>query len=353
MDVVAINGQTYDLDLVDTCFANHAAAPQDDSALLERISNAYIKAKAVQKDLAPIYQATNVWTAICAGPHAEVSAALLRCDIPALQRIYGNFWREPCSFGLHGLPLDMQQCFFNGGIRREHRMCFVSDMLYRFATWRKRLGELGKIADAAALEAPGISNPYGFYVDGYFARICADYQHYYATAIGELMKVAVPRHVVEVGGGYGGMAYYLLRDQPGLAYVDLDLPENAALTAYYLIKSLPQRRIRLFGETMPDCSVAILPSFEVGHLVTGGTGLVFNSYSLAEMSVETVAAYLAAFARIIAPGGHFLHLNSGGIADGFPVDYSRFTPLYRKAAPWNFGNNPYTSECEYLYRKTA
>jgi len=44
------------------------------------------------------------------------------------------------------------------------------------------------------------------------------------------------------------MAYYFIRDNVNSAYIDLDLPENSALTAYYLLKAFPDRRIRLFGE---------------------------------------------------------------------------------------------------------
>lgn len=40
----------------------------------------------------------------------------------------------------------------------------------------------------------------------------------------------------------------LLRDDPDITYVDYDLPEATALASYYLMKSLPDRNFRLYGE---------------------------------------------------------------------------------------------------------
>ena len=83
-----------------------------------------------------------------------------------------------------------------------------------------------------------------------------------------------------MGAGIGQMAYFLLRYNEDLTYVDLDLPENAALTAYYLLKAFPSRNIRLFGEidleneSIKAGSVLIMPSFEINHLATDSAGVV-------------------------------------------------------------------------------
>ena len=47
---------------------------------------------------------------------------------------------------------------------------------------------------------------------------------------------------MEIGAGYDTMAYYLCRDKDDLSYVSIDLPENMALTAYYLIRSFPDKK---------------------------------------------------------------------------------------------------------------
>jgi hypothetical protein len=54
--------------------------------------------------------------------------------------------------------------------------------------------------------------------------------------------------VVELGGGFGGLAYYLIRDNPQVTYLDFDLPEATALASYYLMRSLPSLSIQLYGE---------------------------------------------------------------------------------------------------------
>jgi hypothetical protein len=42
------------------------------------------------------------------------------------------------------------------------------------------------------------------------------------------------------------MAYFIIRDINEAAYIDLDLPENIALTSYYLLKAFPKKKIILF-----------------------------------------------------------------------------------------------------------
>ncbi len=350
----------YDLGRVDEGFADRREPPADDSEILTRICVAYGKAKAIQKDASPVYRPSNEWLPVYEAPLKPVMAALSSHDLPSLRRMYGNFWRDPCSTGLLGWPLDMQTAFFGRRISRRHRMLMLNDVIHRHRLWRSLLGNTHGVKD---LEAPAIGNPFGFFVDGTFLNCGCDYQHYYATLIGRLLRTESTPCVVELGGGFGGMAYYLIRDNPGAAYVDLDLPENAALTAYHLLKAFPGRRIRLFGEagsieaSIRDREIQILPSFEAGNLPDQCAGVAFNSYSLAEMSRETITSFIQDISRVVHPKGYFLHVNHNKnslvTADEFGVDPARFDLLYKVPAMWNLGINPRMDEFEYLYKKRA
>jgi hypothetical protein len=255
---------------------------------------------------------------------------------------------------------DMEKGYFGRRIGRRHKMFWMNDVLHRYRLWRSLMGDTRALED---LDSPCIGNPFGCYIDGRFIQGGSDYQHYYATAIGRLVRAEASKCVVELGAGFGGMAYYLLRDNLDLTYIDLDLPENAALTAYYLLKAFPDRKIRLFGEvdlrheSIQKGEILILPSFEVGNLPTSSAGLVFNSYSLAEMSQETISTFIAEFERLVCERGYFFHVNHNArslvVADDFGVDSAKFDLLYKIPALWNMGRDSRMDEYEYLYRKAG
>lgn len=350
--------KNYDLDIVNRGFAERKEAIFDDSEILTRICVSYNKAKDAQRKVSSVFSPSNEWLPIYEKPLNEVMVALAKKDINTLSRIYRNFWRDSCSSGLIGLPINMKKYYFGRHISLKHKMLFTNDVIHRYKLWQSLLGNTHTIED---LYSPCIGNPYGYYIDGKFIINGSDYQHYYATDISRLIKEEESKCVVELGAGFGGMAQYLIRDNKNITYIDLDLPENAALTAYYLLKAFPDRKIRLYGEvdsmqsSIRNNEILILPSFEVHNIPTGCAGFVFNSYSLAEMSRETINTFISEFSRIISETGYFKHVNhnknSQVIADDFGVNPLQFNLLYKIPALWNMGRNSQMDEYEYLYRK--
>jgi hypothetical protein len=348
------NDSNNDLALVNEGLRDRKLPRGDDSAVLIRIADAYNRAKVVQAEAASCYQVGNEWVPIYEKPLMEVMQALRTRDTEALQRIYGNFYRDVCSTGLIGLPGG----FLGGHVSARKKKWYLYDSLHRFKLWKSLLGNCKSTAE---LVSPCIGNPYGFIVDGTFIAAGSDYQHYYATAIGRLLRGGDHRVVVELGGGYGGMAQFLVRDHPGLTYVDFDLPENLALTAYYLLTAFPEKKTLLFGEAaltsdvLKSHQVILMPNFELPRMPNDSADIVFNSYSLAEMSAEAIHNYIAEFTRIAT--GYFLHVNhnkvSAVVADDFGIDPDKFDLLYKVPALWNGGRNLDMDEYEYLYKKIA
>lgn len=354
------NDKNFDYKMVYNGFSDHKEESKDDYEILNRICIAYIKAKEVQRNVSPIYSPSNEWLPIYEKPLKEIIEILTKRDIETLSRIYGNFWRDSCSTGLVGLPVNMEKCYFGKKISLRNKIYFLNDAYNRYRLWNSLLGDTHSIKD---LESPCIGNPFGYYIDGNFIVSGSDYNHYYATIIGRLLKSAPSKCVVELGAGFGGMAYYLLRDNNDISYVDFDLPENAALTAYYLLKAFPEKKIRLYGEvdsiteSLNNNEILIMPSFEIEKLPTGCVGLAFNSYSLAEMSKETVKSYISKFTEMVEEKGYIMHINhnknSEFIADNFGIDPNQFDLLYKIPALWNMGRNSLMDEYEYLYRKST
>lgn len=345
---------------INKCVEDRIDLTGDDSALLERISYVYKKASHDLLSFSEVFRPSNEWLPIYQQYLKETIQALEAFDTKELDKIYRNFWREPCSTGLIGLPLDMKESFFKKEkkISYLNRTLYLNDSIHRFNLWKKFLGQRYSVD---ALVSPLIGNPYGYFIENKFVKAGADYQHYYATRINDLLNEKQDRKLVaEIGGGFGGMAYYLIRDAKNTTYIDFDLPENLALTSYYLLKAFPEKKIFLYGEeifeekNLADYDIVLLPNFMLDKLPEESCDLVFNSYSLAEMSQQTINHYVIQSANIIKKGGWFFHVNhtkhSLVSARDFPIP-NNFLLFSEEFAAWNLGRNSDMDEYEFIYKK--
>jgi SAM-dependent methyltransferase len=350
--------QYYRPDLLERGFVDRRdrAAHVPDS-VYDRVIASYNKAKSLQPSAGPCFSPSNEWLPIYESFIGEVMSVMKAGNRARLREIYGNFWRDPCSTGLHGLPLDMKKYYFSGPIGDIAAKLVLMDSIHRYELWRSLVGKSQSITDLAA---PEIGNPYGMYFDDTLVN-CGFYIPYYAQLIGRLTRSRGRRTVLELGGGYGGLAYFLLRTQANLTYLDFDLPENMALTAHYLLSAFPEKKILLFGEAelgpevLGNYDAIIQPSFEIGKIANRSVDLAFNSYSLAEMSADTIRLFISEFMRVVKT--YILHVNhnkvSRVIADDFGIDPMKFDLLYKIPALWNMGLNPDADECEYLYKRIS
>jgi putative sugar O-methyltransferase len=355
------NDKNNNLNQVDKCFASRINDIHADPDKIRRIVSAYQKAIAVQAVSEECFQVGNEWLPIYEKNMGSVMSALKNGDIKALQGIYDNFMRHPSSAGLHGMPADMQKCYFSGNISLMHKKWYLYDFIHRINLWK---GLFGDSASLEQLDSPMIGNPYGCFIDGHFIKVCSDYQHYYATCINRLTSDnfdAERRVIIELGGGFGGMSYYFNRDSKNKVYVDIDLPENLALASFYLMHALPEKKVFLFGEgelteeIFNYYDIIMLPNFEVKNIPTSSTDLVFNSYSLAEMSENAISCYVNELSRALKPAGYFYHVNhtreSLVKADDFGIEKKDFVLLHKTPALWNAARNLLMDENEYLYQK--
>lgn len=326
-----------------------------DLKIIRRVINSYNKAKTNQKNSAEEYQVSYMWLPIYEGYMKEVIAALTSENEAEVAKIYGNFFREPCSVGLHGMPVDMASTYFSGDISEENKGLYTDDLMHRFTIW---INSIGKSCPLSALDSPVIGNPYGCYIDGKFFRTGVDYQHYYATMISRLVRSHSHKFVLELGGGFGGLAHFLIRDNVNLTYIDVDLPENMALSAFYLLSAFPDKKIALFGEVdlktedLSQFDALVLPNFAIQDVKRNSVDLAFNSYSLAEMSANTVANYVNHLSRISSKFiYHINHTKNSAVkADNFGFDSKKFELISRAPALWNMARNNQMDEFEYIYK---
>ena len=250
----------------------------------------------------------------------------------------------------------MNKCYLGGKITNKNRLLYLYDVLFRYKLWRSLTG--GEY-NVQSLASSSIGNPYGFELDGVFVSHGSDYLHYYATEVNRLAGGQDHPVVMELGGGYGGMAYFLLKNSAKATYVDFDLPENLALTSYYLLRAFPELKVALYGEvelgddTLRDNRIVLMPNFEIAKMSRDSAEVVFNSYSLAEMSADAIDEYIMQMTRISRR--YFMHVNhtknSLVKADDFGIERYGYELSYRKPALWNRGRMHVVDEFEFLYSK--
>jgi putative sugar O-methyltransferase len=294
----------FDLANVTDGFLNRIDESSDDAELLERISAAHIRTVKQQERAPEAYRASEWWQQVRQRSLGPMIQALLARDIDSLRRMYRNFYRDPCSAGLLAPPNGMAKAYFSGKIKDVDRRFYLSHVLYRFDYWSAQTEGRFTLRDLAG---PGVGNPFGVKINGTHISVGAEYAHYCAHRIDDLLdsKTSV---VAEIGGGFGGMAYYLLRDRPNVTYLDFDNPESIALSSYYLIKAFPSLKFLLYGEealtkdAIARADVVLMPAFELESMPAECVDISFSSLSMSDLSSEAMSEYLRNIDRMTRHG---------------------------------------------------
>jgi hypothetical protein len=340
----------YDLKNVTAGFASRQDIDTDDTAVLNRICAAY-KAT-VEHPSRSEYRATGWWQQIRERSLGPVRQALLTHDIAAVRRMYSNFFRDPCSAGLAGVPYGMTGVYFGGKMTDLHRRFYLADILYRLDYWQRETEGRFCVQDLAI---PRIGNPFGVCLEDTLVSTRAEFHHRYADRVAGLLESRFST-VVEIGGGFGAMAYYLLRDRPETKYLDFDLPESIALATYYLLKAFPQKEFLLFGEApltseaIANADVVLMPLFAMNSLPTASTDLTFSSHSMTDIEAGDLATYLEIIHRVTRD--LFLFVGAAPLpkAPGVHGDEGGLLHLEaRRKVDWSVHRLPEAAETEELY----
>lgn len=270
-----------------------------DAALVERLLRAYEKAKKDERDAPPLYRMRGEWEHILEVEYARLLAALRRRDVTALKALLQNFCRNECSRGL-----SMSAAVFCARRRPLYRFCYVREFNESYRDWAKvRLEEFSP----EKFSFPYVGNPIGMLVDGFLVSLPSFRWRHYAM---KLLKLAGSRGaaVAEIGGGFGGLAYFLLKESDErVRYFNFDLPEMNVVNSYFLMKAFPDVRFALYGEPRGDSRVCILPHFDFQNLPVRSMDVIFNSNSFSEMDREMVEEYIRHICRISTR--YFIHTN--------------------------------------------
>lgn len=272
----------------------------DDAAILERICDSY-RAATEKQEAGQNSALPTDWTNASADPRlGAFREALLTKNLVALAQMCKNFYRDACSSGLLAPPGGLAKAYFSGQIGDMYRHFYMGHVLYRLDYW-KTLTD-GKYP-IQVLAGPGVGNPFGVVIDGAHVAVGAEHSHYCAQRIIEQLHSSKVT-VAEVRGGFGGIAYYLLRDRPGIRYIDIDIPEYLALASYYLMKAFPHLQFLCYGEkpvtqkSIDEANIALVPRHALNDLPACSVDLTYSVFGLPNLPPDATSLCLDGIIRI-------------------------------------------------------
>jgi hypothetical protein len=287
-------------------FREPRAVEASDVALCARLIDAFRAAEADAP--AP----SGMWSHdIFSERHRKLREALDRADPRLLAELLSSMFRSDFVIGmaLGSLGLAAQS-----RISRRFSTLYI---LSKLAALSECLGaartespEQGKVAIAfqdgieqlvkdaetalgAPLDFPNVGAAYGVVVAGRLLTSDSPDQMYAAVRLlgavrAHLPSAEMPFSVVEIGGGYGGMAYWLsLIATP--KYTIIDLPIVNVLQGYFLGQALGPSEISCYGEE--PSQISLLPTHALAAVEAPFTVLA-NKDSMPEIPEPIVLEYL-------------------------------------------------------------
>jgi putative sugar O-methyltransferase len=124
--------------------------------------------------------------------------------------------------------------------------------------------------------------------------------------------------ILEIGGGYGGLAAKLKRILPSSKIVIVDIPHAGLLQTYYLGQALPTAQLVVhpigdgglgLRQAQDIGDFLIVPNNKATDLSHFKFDLVINSRSFMEMDQREIANYFDLIQKTLQPGGLFFNCN--------------------------------------------
>jgi putative sugar O-methyltransferase len=312
--------------------------PASDSELapvIQRLCDFYRTLKTEQLKQGPLFLPGGEW-ADYLREQERIYAPCRAGNLAGTTALFRNFWRNELG------PVVKQYATFEK-LRTDAaaRAKYVDLMAYDYMVWLNLLH-----AAPSELAIPPVGNPWGYVLDGVMIAPKALRYHVLAHQIRQITSDRPRPVVAEIGAGYGGTAHFLLRGKEPMVYIDFDLPEVLIIAAYYLMRTLPHRRVllwqpgmKLTATTIAENDVILLPNWMLPSLPAASVDLFFNTFSLSEMPYEVISEYLTHIERTCR--GYFLYNNmdrAGVFNRGhervpcskYPVSPAKFKQLYKR-----------------------
>ena len=269
--------------------------PYNEKELVKRLVLSFNAAKKAQANVTEPYKPTGGWKNVFNDRFKKFYEYASKENYEGFADLLRNFFRIGATDGLWSTYGFKEFCTLNDA-RNKFAHVFVQDMINKhLLVWKKNL----PLADLKELDAPRVGNPFGYRFNDFVLLEPVFEYNYQAHYFDKLLTDVQMPVVIEIGGGFGGLAHHLLRRRPSMRYIGFDLPENLLIQSYYLSCVFPNARIALYQEggrpltleELDNYDIVLLPNFELERTEALIADLIINVRSLSEMSYETISEY--------------------------------------------------------------
>lgn len=273
--------------------------PENESQIVAKLMASYTAARERLPSAAQAYLPAPGWGGLLDAEWRDWRDTIARGDTTTLAHLLRNFFRNEGISGFWGSD-NMFKLFRD--TEEDASSWRPATMMAQFRAWRRFRPE----ASLRDLDAPRIGNPWGYVFGDYVLYEPVFEYNYQAHYFRSLLSHLQAPVVLEIGGGFGGLAYHILKVAPSTKYLGFDLPENVLLQAYYLSCAFPRAKMLVYDREISTLDrsvldaydIILMPNFVLPQVQSRTADLIVNSRSLSEMSTETIEEYMRQIDRI-------------------------------------------------------
>ncbi len=263
---------------------------KQDIVLAERIFNSFKKIKDEQKTKDETYKASSMWQNHIDKDFDFLIESYKKNDIEQFLYFLQNFGNWHRYLGIESQNIIhkySKNLFLKSYLKSE---IFGGQLnLWKFFNKNKNLNDI---------EMPMYGNQVGAYIDGKFTVIGGFMNDVYAKIILKNLEANNENKILELGGGYGKFAYYIIKRLKKFTYIDFDIPETLSLASYFLSKCFPNKKNFFYGEQKFDSSIVnnydliFLPPWEIENIENDSFDFSINKNSLGEIDPDVAKNYI-------------------------------------------------------------
>jgi hypothetical protein len=102
--------------------------------------------------------------------------------------------------------------------------------------------------------------------------------------------------ILEIGGGFGGLANKVINNIDNCKYISVDLPETLILQNYYLSELHPNKKIVRYSDikdfkNIPNFDILLIPPFDLSILENYDFDLIIQTRGFSEMKHSVIKSY--------------------------------------------------------------
>lgn len=265
-----------------------------DLPLAERIFKSYKKMKLDEENVSANYKPSSLWQTQIEKSYSFLLDSREKNDLEKFLYFLQNFGNWDKYLGVEN-QLFLKKYANNFLLRN-----FLLKEIFKgqFDLWKL----FNKTQDLGEIGMPDYGNQIGAIIENNFITMGSFNLHIHAENISNYLNKNYNR-ILELGGGYGHLAYYVLKKVQNFSYIDFDLPETLTLASYFLSKSFPKKKIFFYGESDSNkliengFELIFLPAWEIEKLESNSIDFAINKNSLGEMDPEAAQNYLIHITR--------------------------------------------------------